>query len=60
MNDSDTVLRALRDMAWERAKGELQSILASYYSNGIPMEKIEFARVCSLVENFIKKMDGEI
>jgi hypothetical protein len=31
MNDDKRVLEALRTMAWERAKGELQSMLQTFW-----------------------------
>ena len=33
MNEDSRELRALRAMAWERAKGELNSIRHTYYSD---------------------------
>lgn len=49
---NDMILLSLRAMAWERAKGELQSVLNTYW-NADP----KFERMDVLVEEFITAVD---
>ena len=44
----------LRAQAWERAKGELRSMLVTYYG-----ETYRFERMNSLMEDLIKTVEGE-
>ena len=50
----DKILRLLRCQAWERAKGELQSMYHSYYSVTDETTYEDFVRE---VESFIKKVE---
>lgn len=51
------VLETLRQMAWERAKGELQSILYTYwYGEKIPDD---FEKVEKGIKDFIAFMENE-
>jgi hypothetical protein len=45
-------LQALRRMAWQRAKGELLSILETYYG-----ETSEFDLVSDKIKSFIKDIE---
>jgi len=47
-------LRALRAMAWERAKGELYAMLHTYYGSNA-----SHARMLELIEDLIDKVEGE-
>ena len=53
MSESQEI-RAMRHMAWERAKGELRSMLQTFYG--------EDDRFCALdeeIDQFIDKVEGE-
>jgi hypothetical protein len=52
--DNDILKRILRSQAWERAKGELRSILTTYYG-----EFEEYSRDNDIIEKFIKEMEDE-
>lgn len=52
MND-DTTIKTLRAMAWERAKGELRSVLTTYHDDD------NFDRANEEIEGFIKRIDDE-
>ena len=51
---TDQTVHVLRAMAWERAKGELQSILQTFYDE---QEKFDGAERC--IEMFVAEMEGE-
>jgi hypothetical protein len=53
-NSDDTVLRTLRAMAWERAKGELRSMGQTYWN-----DTARFERYVSEAEEFIKHIEDE-
>ncbi len=46
-------IRALRSMAWERAKGELESMYHTYW------ESPNYSAFVKLVEEFISKIEDE-
>ena len=48
---NNAILRALRTQAWERAKGELKSMLHTYYSEN------NFYEFKEEMKNFIKKIE---
>ena len=51
---SDTrEIRTNRMMAWERAKGELNSILVTYWEDGEKFEPMKKA-----IEEFVKEVEG--
>ena len=50
----EKILKTLRLQAWERAKGELAAILATYWD-----QDVNFAGMAETVEAFIKKVDYE-
>ena len=47
----------LRTMAWERAKGELTSMLHTYYPDNDPKDKFE--QIQSLIDKFIADVEGD-
>jgi hypothetical protein len=49
----EKILRALRAQAWERAKGELRSILQTYWG-----EEKKFSDMDEAVSEFIEKVEG--
>lgn len=49
-------MRLLRAMAWERAKGELKSMLHSYY-NASPGGDDNFEKMNSLTKEFIVRVE---
>jgi len=51
-NDFKKLLRAQRNMAFERAKGELYSVLHTYYDSGYIHNELN-----RLIENFIAEVD---
>jgi len=51
--NSHAVLTTLRAQAWERAKGELRSLLPTYYVDD------RFQRIDSLIEEFIHTVEDE-
>lgn len=46
----------LRKMAWERAKGELQSILAAHWDDG---ELVDYGLIESTIHEFIEKIEND-
>ncbi len=57
MNESD-ISRILRGQAWERAKGELKSMLLTFYSTHNANEG-QFDRLDAMVEELIKTVEDE-
>jgi len=55
-NEFDRMI--LRGMAWERAKGELRSILISFVTDH-PGKESNYSKCKKCVEGFIKKMEDE-
>lgn len=55
-NDSREV-RTMRHMAWERAKGELHSMIASFWGDGTPGGCDEFKKLKKTVDNFITDVE---
>lgn len=59
-DDTDTILRSLRHMAWERAKGEMRAALETYWSTWtVTGQKLPngFEETASRVEAFIKEVE---
>ncbi len=53
---SDLIVKKVnRDMAWQRAKGELNSILVTYYDN----ERNEHRNVKQKFNDFIELIENE-
>ncbi|MDB4461362.1 hypothetical protein N9043_00265 [bacterium] len=50
---SERLLQTLRHMAWERAKGELLSMLDTYYD-----DKLTYDEVQDLINTFIEQFEG--
>ena len=50
----DRVIRNLRNMAWERAKGELKSMLHTFWD-----EKGNFEELDKEIKKFIKKIEDD-
>jgi hypothetical protein len=48
------ILRVLRTQAWQRAKGEMMSILETYYGELETFESAEYA-----IKDFIEKMEAD-
>jgi hypothetical protein len=54
---TDAILRA---QAWERAKGELNSVLVTYYPDYSKSDASEeFEKADKLIRNFIRKFEDE-
>ena len=55
IDEDDKVLKTLRAQAWERAKGELLSILPTYWEGSdAPFDRMDF-----LTKEFIKTVEEE-
>lgn len=54
MSDESKEIRSMRNMAWSRAKGELNSILDTYWGN-----QKGFMKMDALVKEFIDKVESE-
>jgi hypothetical protein len=55
MGVSDTrEIRTMRNMAWERAKGELNSVLVTYWDDDEKYQPMKEA-----IEEFVNKIEGE-
>ena len=50
-------LRAMRSMAWERAKGELKSMLHTYYSEGAEVGMAKFKEFDNAVDAFFHMVE---
>jgi hypothetical protein len=61
--DGDRILKSLRAMAWERAKGELQAALSTFwpeYASGSLKEADNgFEAAERMVKQFIKKVEDD-
>lgn len=58
MND-ETSVRIMRTQAWERAKGELRSMLCTYHSARIPSDEGKFEAMDEAIEAFVKQVEDE-
>lgn len=52
----DRLLRTLRSQSWERAKGELNSMLHTYYDGGLEPDS-QFVLMESAIKNFISEVE---
>lgn len=52
-------IRTMRHMAWERAKGELRSMLTTFWGDGSPGLSDEYTKLNHEVEMFIKHVEDE-
>lgn len=50
----DIVVRNLRQMAWERAKGELKAMLQTYWDEDGTYEEIS-----ALINGFVDEVEGQ-
>jgi hypothetical protein len=58
MSDNEKVLPSLRKMAWQRAKGELLSILETYWNHSYKeMESAQFEEMDKRINGFIKDVE---
>jgi hypothetical protein len=51
-SNSDIGIRTMRAMAWERAKGELQSILVTFWG-----EQDSFEQLTKEIDAFVKQVE---
>ena len=63
MEESKEIL-TLRQMSWQRAKGELNALLHTFWpvyspSNGRPLSS-SFDPICKIIEKFQKDMDDNM
>ena len=56
--NSDRIIRTLRCQSWERAKGELQSVLQTYWDEGLEPES-KYTRMSKSVNDFINYVEDE-
>ena len=57
MND-ENVLRALRAQAWERARGELKAVLATFFVSRASRPG-QYEELSDLINQFVKSVDDE-
>jgi len=55
----DEYLQAMRGMAWERAKGELNSVGHASFSGGDDVKRKDIERYLSLLKEFIRTVEDE-
>lgn len=53
------VLRTLRVQAWERAKGEMNSMLQTFWGEDTSNDSEQFNVLSKRIENFIKEIEDE-
>jgi len=58
-NNDSREIRTMRHMAWERAKGEMRSMVASIWGDGGLGVTEEFTKLNDAVEEFIKHVEDE-
>ncbi len=51
--ENEMILRSIRQMAWQRAKGELQAILVTYWGGAD-----QYAKMDRAVREFCEHVDG--
>lgn len=51
----DRIIRSMRSMAWERAKGEMQAMLHTYWGDGGDDER--FKQIDKEMSDFIKSVE---
>lgn len=54
--DEDMIIRMMRAQAWQRAKGELEAVLATYYSPRFNSQE-QFDEMDKAVREFIKHVE---
>ena len=55
---NEHILKSIRYTAWERAKGELNAILNTYWDNS-PVGITDFDKAQEEIKAFIDKIEGE-
>jgi len=58
-NNDSREIRTMRHMAWERAKGEMRSMVVSVWGDGSLGVTEEFTKLNDAVEEFIKRVEDE-
>jgi len=58
MTIGDLILRSLRAQAWERAKGELHAVAATFFSHGENSRPNQFENFMMEMERFIVHIEG--
>lgn len=53
--DNEMILRTMRAMAWERAKGEVEAVLETYWGNYD--EDSEFRKLDAAFKAFVKEAE---
>jgi len=56
--DNEHIIKSMRQMAWERAKGEMRSIYPTFWSSA-NNEDGGFGAFSNYVEEFISQMEDE-
>lgn len=56
---SDKVLRTLRAMAWNRAKGELMAMMHTYWNKDDQVYDQQGERAGDVIDKFIQHMEEE-
>jgi hypothetical protein len=54
---NDKILKVLRTQAWERAKGELNSMMQTFFS-GTKEESDRFCLLDAVIKDFIDNVEG--
>jgi len=57
INSANTI-RTLRYQAWERAKGELQSMLVTFWGKETNTHVDQYDDLQELIDEFVKKVEG--
>ena len=53
--ENETILKTMRYMAWERAKGELNSMLETYWLPGAELDKYNILK--KAIDDFVKDVE---
>jgi len=57
--EADVVLRGLRNQAWERAKGELNSMLTTFYDRKHNSRPDQYDGLKAEIKKFVEKVESE-
>jgi hypothetical protein len=55
----EKILRTLRTQAWQRAKGELQAVLETYWDASVHGKDAKFQKMKAAIESFVDEVEGE-
>lgn len=58
MTEHEMILRAMRMMAWERAKGEMLSMLQTHQQKNGGGISQEFISLKSAIDDFVENVEG--